>query len=145
MASRRNQEPEHQSWRTRKQRCDNPNFHAFARYGGRGITYTPRWADYLVFKEEMGPRPAGTSLDHYPNRDGNDELGNCRGATRTEQSINRDCVQAALSRPRSITADLTREERAALRRLLRKARRGDVQALQLLEEHTATSLLEEEI
>ena len=99
----------------------------------------------MVFKEEMGPRPAGTSLDRYPNRDGNYELGNCRWATRTEQSINRDCVQAALSRPRSITADLTREERAALRRLLRKARRGDVQALQLLEEHTATSLLEEEI
>jgi hypothetical protein len=37
----------------------------------------------------MGDRPAGTTLDRYPNNDGNYEPGNCRWADAFAQSNNR--------------------------------------------------------
>ena len=70
------------------QRCTNPNNHKWPRYGGRGITVCERWRTYENFLADMGPRPAGMTLDRYPNNDGNYEPGNCRWATPTEQQNN---------------------------------------------------------
>jgi hypothetical protein len=71
-----------------RQRCGNPNDRQFSDYGGRGITVCERWAKFENFLADMGERPPGLTLDRI-NNDGNYEPGNCRWATRLEQSRNR--------------------------------------------------------
>ncbi len=75
-------------WQCMKKRCNNPNYHQFHLYGGRGIRVCERWNDYANFLADMGEKPEGRSLDRFPNRDGNYEPGNVRWATTKEQNIN---------------------------------------------------------
>lgn len=70
-------------------RCTNPRSADYPRYGGRGIKLHPAWRDFKAFIADMGPRPSMQhSLDRYPNKDGNYELGNVRWATLSEQARN---------------------------------------------------------
>lgn len=79
----------YESWGAMKQRCLNPNHHAYASYGGRGITVCDRWCDsFENFLADMGERPVGKTLERLDNEAGYTPE-NCCWATQAEQSQNR--------------------------------------------------------
>lgn len=79
----------HNIWDSMIQRCTNPNRKDYWRYGGAGITVCQRWREsFSNFLADMGERPAGLTLDRWPNAGGNYEPGNCRWATPAEQVRN---------------------------------------------------------
>jgi len=80
---------EYKSWAQMMQRCYNPKHPNYHNYGGRGITVAQRWHTFFQFLADMGKRPAGTTIDRYPNNDGNYEPSNCRWATDIQQHRNR--------------------------------------------------------
>jgi hypothetical protein len=72
-----------------KNRCYNPNSTGYKNYGGRGIQVHTRWRNsFRAFLADMGPRPPGCSLDRFPDLHGDYAPGNCRWATRAQQSRN---------------------------------------------------------
>ncbi len=75
------------SWRSMRDRCNNPSSSKFHLYGGRGITVCEQWDDFLVFLADMGERPDATSIDRI-----NPDLGysktNCRWASIVVQNNN---------------------------------------------------------
>lgn len=83
---------EYTIWRAMRIRCENADAVNYQWYGGRGIAVCERWNSFENFYADMGPRPPGRTLDRYPDRDGNYELGNCRWATLEQQNNNRSCT-----------------------------------------------------
>jgi hypothetical protein len=80
--------PLYATWCNMKARCDNPASSSYHNYGGRGITYCARWADFPSFLADVGEKPfAEASLDRI-NNDGNYEPGNVRWANRSTQRRN---------------------------------------------------------
>ncbi len=79
--------PAYSSWASMKQRCLNVNNPSYPNWGGRGITICDRWLKFEAFLADMGPRPAGTSLDRIDN-DGPYAPENCRWATHQVQTTN---------------------------------------------------------
>lgn len=78
------------SWQAMRSRCSNVNVWQYPYYGGRGITVCERWQhSFENFLADMGARPAGMTLDRYPDVNGNYEPINCRWATRSEQGRNK--------------------------------------------------------
>ena len=98
---------EHNIWLGLKQRCLNKNNKHYKNYGGRGISISPKWVNsFENFISDMGNAPdAKHSLDRIDNN-GNYEPGNCRWATRSEQSNNsRRTVFLELNGERKALAD----------------------------------------
>ena len=82
--------PTYQSWRAMVKRCTQPTAANWKYYGGRGIRVCARWREgFEAFLADMGERPPATTLDRYPDNDGNYESGNCRWATPKQQAQNR--------------------------------------------------------
>lgn len=71
-------------------RCRDPNNHKFPIYGGRGISFCERWADFSEFLADMGEKPPGMTLDRI-DVDGNYEPSNCRWASHKTQANNKTC------------------------------------------------------
>lgn len=85
---------EYSVWAQMKFRCDSPNATYYERYGGRGITYDPKWKEFLSFLEDVGSRPLGYSLDRI-DYNGNYTKENCRWATQSVQVHNKGKVKAS--------------------------------------------------
>lgn len=80
--------PTYVSWQDARKRCFSPKNKRFAEYGGRGITMCAEWADsFESFLADMGVAPPGMTLERE-RVNGDYEPGNCKWATRAEQSQN---------------------------------------------------------
>lgn len=76
-------------WKSMMQRCSPSSARRHVRYAVNAITVCERWKDFSNFMMDMGECPNKTmTLDRIDNARGY-EPGNCRWATKVEQSLNR--------------------------------------------------------
>ena len=93
--------PTYTSWREIFHRCCNPKYGTYHRYGGRGISFDPKWRSFEAFLEDMGERPPGHTLDRV-NVDGMYTKDNCRWATKKEQARNTSANNRVLYEGREV-------------------------------------------
>lgn len=80
---------EYIAWTSMQQRCYNKKNKRYQHYGGRGIEVCERWRDsFEAFLSDMGPRPAGHSIDRIDN-DKSYTPANCKWSTQKQQQRNR--------------------------------------------------------
>jgi len=117
--------PTYRTWRGMMVRCYNKASKNFQRYGARGIAVCPQWQTFEGFFADMGERPEGTTLDRWPNNDGNYEPGNCRWATLIEQANNTSTNKRIEHQGQIYTgAELARHLGISYKTLMTRLRRG---------------------
>jgi len=95
-------EPEYYSWYSMKTRCGNPNHNDYKNWGGRGITYDPRWETFAEFFKDMGPSPGkGYCLERKDN-DGNYCKENCIWGLKIHQTRNQRNTKLSMKKARDI-------------------------------------------
>jgi hypothetical protein len=89
------------TWFAMVDRCINKDHQAYPSYGGRGIKVCERWRKFENFRDDMYESylahikefgEKNTSIDRFPNVNGNYEPNNCKWSTKLEQSNHRRCV-----------------------------------------------------
>ena len=78
----------YKSWAAMRDRCSNSKNEFWEAYGGRGIKFCSEWEKFEKFFIDLGPRPAGKSLDRI-DVNGNYEKANCQWATARQQANNK--------------------------------------------------------
>jgi len=94
--------PEYSSWLALRTRCNNPNFHSYPYYGGKGIKVCKRWDSFELFIKDMGPRPSSLHTVDRIKANRNYTPKNCRWATRKEQSQSRGYCKFNLEKARKV-------------------------------------------
>jgi hypothetical protein len=124
-AARGRRSPEYTAWANMLRRCNNPQHPQFKNYGGRGVEVHPRWREFDNFLADMGPRPAGMSLERKENDRGY-EPGNCVWATQRQQMNNTRITTIVelngVSKPLSMWCDELKMNKSTVRK--RVARDG---------------------
>jgi len=78
----------YESWADMKKRCNNKNSKYYCNYGGRGISYDPKWEKFQGFLEQMGAEYfEGATLERI-NVDDDYCKGNCCWILKEAQSRN---------------------------------------------------------
>ena len=96
---------EYSVWETMKARCYNSNVKAYKYYGARGISVCDRWLQGIEnFYSDMGKRPTDKHDIDRIDSNGNYEPNNCRWATKTQNSRNRECVIMSMEKARELRA-----------------------------------------
>lgn len=81
---------EFRSWRAMKTRCTSEKHPRYHRYGGRGITFCERWAQFENFYADMGPCPFDDGSIERVNNDEGYTPQNCVWLPKSQQSKNRN-------------------------------------------------------
>lgn len=82
--------PEHKAWAAMKDRCYNPKYRWYHRYGGRGIKVCKRWLhSFKNFYTDIGRRPGPEYSVNRKNNDGDYTPTNAVWSTAQDQLNNR--------------------------------------------------------
>ena len=111
----RKDHPLYETWKSMRQRCNNPNHQFYPDYGGRGIQVEPAWDDFWQFVHDVTTalgvteRPEGCTLDRKkPHL--NYGPGNVKWSTKIEQNGNRrNCRFIKIGREKKPLAQVARD------------------------------------
>lgn len=123
---RRKYHPAYKSWQNMIQRCTNPNYHNFHRYGGRGIKVCKRWLESSAkFLEDMMPSWfEGATIDRI-DINGNYTPKNCRWVSKQENiAISSRSIMVELDGVRMTVMQASKNACVHYMTVLRRVRSG---------------------